>query len=506
MAVDPIPRRWLCLLGAGLLSTAAAEPALEPVDIEQERAAVAQGELLEPEPEGDSPAVTRKVQPWRGDLPGMRERRQVRALVVQDRTGFFIERGRPRGFEVALLEAWQDRLNAGIGRRERRVNVVYVPVSFADLIPALLEGRGDVAAAGLTVTEARRQQVAFTTPYLSGVDELLVASRSAAPVRTLDDLAGRRVHAPGGTSLAAHVRDLSAQLVSRGLAPVEVVEVDPRLDVEDLIELVHAGVFELTVADEHVGLLWARVLDGIVVRADLSLRGGGDLAWATRPDSHELRASLDAFLTENRRGSLLGNVLFRRYFEQTRWISNPIDVDGRASFARYGPLLRRFADRFEFDWLKMVALAYQESGLNHARVSPAGAVGLMQLLPSTAAYLGFRNPRDLEQNAHAGVKYMALLRNQVPAARTPDAHFDFCLAAYNMGRGRLQQMRRLARERGLDPDVWFDNVEVVTLERVGQEPVRYVANVNKYYVAYALAFQGQAERERQRRLESAVPR
>jgi membrane-bound lytic murein transglycosylase MltF len=520
--VQPIPRAWTRTLALGLLLAAAcgeADSATEERPPEAVAAALeVDPELIiaereqrthaaaEPEPEplapgpgpADSPAVARKTEPWLGDLSGMRERRTVRALVVQDRTGFFIDRGRPRGFEVELLEAWEQRLNAGASRRELRVNVVYVPVPFDEVIPALVAGRGDIAAAGLGVTEARREQVAFTTPLIRDVDELFVAHRAAPPLRSLDDLAGRRVHVQRGTSFSAHLHALSAGLAARGLAPLEIVEVDPRLDVEDLIELVHAGVFHLTVADGHVAQLWAQVLDGIVVREDLPLRDGGEIAWAVRPGSPELLASLDAFAAESRRGSLLGNVLFRRYFQNTRWIVNPVDADGLASFDRYGPLLRRYADLHRFDWLKMAAVAYQESGLNHERVSSAGAVGVMQVLPTTAAYLGFANPRDLEQNVHAGITYMALLRERVPEARTADAHFDFCLAAYNMGRGRLRQMRREARERGLDPDVWFDNVELVTLERVGQEPVRYVANVNKYYVAYTLALHDRAESQRQR--------
>ena len=348
----------------------------------------------------------------------MRERRQVRALVVQDRTGFFLDRGRPRGLQVELLEAWEDRLNKGAGRRERRVQVVYVPVPFDELVPGLLAGRGDIAAAGLTVTPERREEVAFSAPYLSDVDELFVASRSAKPIDGLDDLAGRRVHVPRATSFVGHLRAFSDELVGRGLRPLEIVEVDPRLDVEDLLEMVHAGIFELTVADEHVALLWARVLDGIVVREDLPLRDGGEIAWAIRPESRELRASLDAFVKENRRGSLLGNVLFRRYFADTRWIRNPVDADGLASFDRYGPLFRRYADQYGFDWVTIAAVAFQESGLRHDLASPRGAVGLMQVLPSTAADIGFANPRDVEQNVHAGVKYLALLRDRLAEAST----------------------------------------------------------------------------------------
>jgi membrane-bound lytic murein transglycosylase MltF len=183
-------------------------------------------------------------------------------------------------------------------------------------------------------------------------------------------------------------------------------------------------------------------------------------------------------------------VLFQRYFENTRWIRDPTRGADRDRLLRYEPIFEKYAERYGFDWLAIAAQAYQESRLEPGRKSPQGALGLMQILPSTAAgaNVGIPDISTPERNIHAGVKYMAFLRDRYFSDPSvgPAARFDLSLAAYNMGPARVIELRRKTREMGLDPDVWFDNVEVAARRDVGREPVRYVANVNKYYVAYKL--------------------
>jgi membrane-bound lytic murein transglycosylase MltF len=218
-----------------------------------------------------------------------------------------------------------------------------------------------------------------------------------------------------------------------------------------------------------------------------------------------LREKLNAFVREHRRGTLLGNVLFRRYFANTRWIRNPLGPDERARLDRYDELFQKHADRYDFDWLKIAAQAYQESGFDSSAISRSGAIGLMQLLPSTAAdpNVGIPDISDDDSNVHAGVRYMAFLRDRYVAGPhlKPAARFDLTLASYNLGPNRVRRLRNEAARRGLDPDRWFDNVEVVALDRVGREPVRYVANINKYFVAYSLALEDEeAARDRRNSL------
>jgi membrane-bound lytic murein transglycosylase MltF len=72
----------------------------------------------------------------------------------------------------------------------------------------------------------------------------------------------------------------------------------------------------------------------------------------------------------------------------------------------------------------------------------------------------------------------------------------FTFASYNAGPGRMQQLRKLAAKRGLDPNVWFNNVELIAAEKIGRETVTYVANIYKYYLAYRMITEQREEREK----------
>jgi membrane-bound lytic murein transglycosylase MltF len=184
-------------------------------------------------------------------------------------------------------------------------------------------------------------------------------------------------------------------------------------------------------------------------------------------------------------------VLFRRYHADDQWIRNPLSTTDSQRLTELEQVFRHYADRYGFDWLGIAALAYQESGLDPDRRSPKGAVGIMQILPSTAAdpNVGIPDVSSLEDNVHAGVRYLAFLRDRYfnEAGISESARFDFALAAYNAGPRRVGDFRRRAAALGLDPNRWFRNVELAALELAGRETVRYVARVNKYYVAYRLA-------------------
>jgi membrane-bound lytic murein transglycosylase MltF len=433
-----------------------------------------------------TPPVERLLAPWFGDLPGMRARRVVRVLVTYDKTNFFFRDGRAHGFEYEMLRGFERELNAGLARDEVRTHLAFVPVPFEDLLSGLLEGRGDVAAAGLTITPAREERVAFSAPYLEDVSEIFVTSRALDPEAPLEQVAGRTVVVPRRTSYVRHLEALGVRLGR----PIEVVKAAAGLQTEDLLELVSAGAIEVTVSDHHVAEIWSRVYPDLVLRHDLPVHEGARIAWAVRPESRELREALSRFARAHRRGTLVGNVLFRRYYADGSGLSNPLGEAEMGRLRRLEPLFRRYAERYDFDWLAIAAQAYAESGLRHDRRSHHGAVGIMQLLPSTAAdrAVGIPDISRPEDNIHAGVRYLAHLRDRFASQGIEaPARFDFALAAYNAGPGRVRRFRKRALERALDPDRWFRNVELAALELVGQETVDYVAKVNKYYVAYRLA-------------------
>lgn len=437
-------------------------------------------------------------EPFRGDLAAMRSRGLVRVLVSYNRTNYFLRGAQAHGFEYELMEQYRKFLNRDITRDRIRTEFVFIPVPFDRLIPSLVEGKGDIIAAGFTVTEQRGRRVAFSKPYLPGVRELLVTGSAAQPLTAIEDLSGRQVHVLRGSSYAAHLTEVNGRLRRQELAPIEVLEVDENLQTEDLLELVNAGVIEFTVADEHIAEIWSKVLPGMRVQADIVINDNGNIAWAVRKSNPRLLASLNQFVAKHQKGTLLGNMLFKRYYRNSRWIENPTSDKGRKRFEAVAKLFQKYAGRYGFDWLKIVAQAYQESGLDHSKKNPSGAVGIMQVKHSTAAdkQVGIERIDKLEHNIHAGVKYLAFVRDRYfsdPAIASDDqAYFSF--AAYNAGPGKVRRMRELAVKMGLDANRWFSHVESAALRIVGQETVRYVRNILKYYTAYRLSLQNMERR------------
>jgi membrane-bound lytic murein transglycosylase MltF len=421
----------------------------------------------------------------RGDLDEIRQRGFIRVLVTHNKTNFFVTSGQPRGFEYELLKEYEKALAK---RTKDRFKMFFLPVAFDELIPYLNEGRGDIAAAGLTVTSERSRQVAFGDSYLRQVDEIVVTHKVAPDLTTLDDLAGRTVYVRKGSSYVEHLEALNADLRRRGLLPVT-VEVAPQyLETEDILELVNAGIMEITVVDEHIAELWSGVLTDLVLRHDLEVHSGGQIAWAVRKDNPQLLADVNTFVGGHKKGTLLGNIFFKRYFQNTRWVRKPT-AEEQQRLAELRGLFEKYADRYGFDWLMIAALAFQESGFDQSVRSSVGAVGVMQVLPSTAASIDIPDITDMENNIHAGVKYLDWLRTHFfnEAEIDPAVKVDFTLASYNAGPGRVTQLRKQAPSQGYDANQWFANVERVALQRVGWETVRYVANINKYYFAFKLS-------------------
>jgi membrane-bound lytic murein transglycosylase MltF len=274
------------------------------------------------------------------------------------------------------------------------------------------------------------------------------------------------------------------------MPPAELVPAHEYLETEDLLELTSAGVIPITVADSHLAAFWSDVLPDLEVHEDLKLATGTRIGWAIRKDATGLKAVLDPWIEANRQGRLLGNVLLKRYLRENRWVRASA---GAAEEARLAPILdhfRHYGGRYGFDWMLVAAQGYQESGLDQNKRSAAGAVGIMQLLPSTARdkAVGIPNIDELEPNIHAGTRY---LRHIV------DSYFDdpaidesnrmlFAFASYNAGPSKIRRLRREAQAEGLDPNQWFGNVELIAARRIGRETAQYVANIYKYYVAFDL--------------------
>jgi len=247
-------------------------------------------------------------------------------------------------------------------------------------------------------------------------------------------------------------------------------------------------VLKAIVVDSHKAAFWEQVFDKIEVHRDISVQSGNRIAWALRKDSPRLMKSITAFSETVKKGSLLGNILRKRYLGNTSWLDNALDGEDRKRYDETIEIIKRYADEYEFDWLIIAAQAYQESRFDQSKHSPAGAIGVMQLLPTTAAdkAVGIPDISNLENNIHAGVKYLHWLRKTYfsDEAIAPLDRVLFSFAAYNAGPGNMKRAKRRAKRLGFDPNRWFGNVEIGMYRAVSGEPASYVRNIYKYYVTY----------------------
>jgi membrane-bound lytic murein transglycosylase MltF len=434
------------------------------------------------------------------DLPAIQKNRFIRVLVAYSKTNYFVDLGHARGFEYEMLKNYEKYLNKDIKDTINKMQMVFIPTPFSELLDMLNKGLGDIAAAGLTITPERQDQVQFSDPYIPDVSEVVVVNKNIKEISSLDDLAGRKVFVRKGSSYVGHLKALSDKMVAAGKKPILIDEADPILATEDILEMVNAGIVPVTVADFHIAEAWAQVLPNIVALKELSVNTGGRIAWAVRKNNPKLVASLNTYLKDHKKGSLLGNILFKRYYDNTKWIKNPVTKEERKRLDAFIAIFQKYSGKYGFDWLAVAAQAYQESGLDHSKKSPAGAIGIMQLLPSTAAdkNVGIPDIAVLENNVHAGVKYLNFMREYYfnDPKISPAAQIDFSWAAYNAGPARVNSLREKAAKRGFDANVWFGNVEKIAAEVIGRETVMYVANINKYYIAYKLIMNAEMEKKK----------
>jgi len=441
----------------------------------------------QPAPSGVLPIVRNK---WTGDFDAMVKRRIIRVIVPHSKTSYFVERGQPRGIVYDAFKAFEDEINKKRGNL--KVNVVFFPTSREKMVPDLLAGLGDIIAAGFTITPERDKTVDFAMPSTTKpVSELVVTGPQSPKLASLDDLAGKEVFVRKSSSYWGHLEQLNARFKKEGKAAVSLRPAPEDLEDEDLLEMLNAGLFGLAVVDDYKLQIWTKVYPKIVARPDLAVSTGGEIAWAFRPNSPQLKAALDAFLKTHRQGTTFGNTLLKRYLGDPKMVQSARSPEEIKKFEGVVDLFRKYAGKYDVDFLLMLAQGYQESRLDQKVKSPVGAIGVMQVMPATGKELAVGDIRQMEPNIHAGVKYMRFMMDRYykddPA--TPLNKGLFTFASYNAGPARVRRLRQDAQRRGLDPNVWFNNVEIIASEQIGGETVSYVANIYKYYITYTLVLE-----------------
>ncbi|WP_429107707.1 transglycosylase SLT domain-containing protein [Aeromonas media] len=436
------------------------------------------------------------AKPMLGDLDAMMERRTIRVLTTYNKTGYFIHKGVQRGVTYDAFMQVEKRLNEQLRKdkaikRHLKLNFVFIPVARENLLKALIDGKGDIAAANLTITDKRRQQgVEFSAPLIENVRELLISGPDSPKVESPADLGGKSIYVRPSSS---YFESLMAYNQARKEAGEPLIDIQPASEVledEDLVEMVNAGLLPFIVMDEHKARFWQKIFPAIRIHEEPVFRDGGIIAWAVRKESPQLLAMLNEQI-KALRGKATGEAILARYLKQNKFIKSAAAEAERKKFLQVVELFREYGNKYDVDWLLIAAQGYQESALNHKARSHVGAIGIMQIMPATGKGLKVGDIRQLEPNIHGGVKYMRWMIDHYyadePMTALDKALFSF--ASYNAGPARVARLRAEAKKRGLDPNVWFHNVEYVAAEKIGPETVTYVGNIYKYYIAYKLVME-----------------
>ncbi len=269
---------------------------------------------------------------------------------------------------------------------------------------------------------------------------------------------------------------------------------------DDLVQMVNAGLIPATVTTRERADLWAKVLDRLKPHPELVIAGGQKLAWVMRRNNPQLKQLIDEFAQSHAAGTSFGNTLLRRYLQGTKWVTNSTSGEGMKKYKALVGIFQKYAGEYNFDYLMLAAQGYQESLLDQSRRNRSGALGIMQIIPkyAAAAPINVSNVSTADGNIHAG---SSMLRN------IADTWFNdpgigsvnrtlFVFASYNAGPNRIARLRSEAASMGLNPNVWFGNVELLAAKDIGQETVIYVGNIYKYYFAYKLAVAQEQLREK----------
>ena len=313
----------------------------------------------------------------------------------------------------------------------------------------------------------------------------------------MDDLAGQEVFVRKSSSYYASLIGLNAQLKARGKPEVVITPAPEVFEDDDILEMVNAGLVPITITDDFLAGFWRQVFTSLNVHDDVTVRTGGRLAVAFRKENPKLREVVNAWIKKHGEGDAFRNVVERRYLQSVKYAKNAATEAERRKLLAMVELFRKYGEQYKLDYLLMAAQGYQESTLDQGVKSPVGAVGVMQIMPATGKELKVGDISQLEPNIHGGVKYMRFMIDEYFKDEPMDDLNKglMAFAAYNAGPGRFRQLRREAEKRGLNPNVWFGNVERIASERIGRETVTYVSNIYKYYIAYRLITDQQQRRK-----------
>jgi membrane-bound lytic murein transglycosylase F len=436
------------------------------------------------------------------DLKDIQKRGKIIGLCRYSATSYFIYKGMPMGYEYELLSNLADHLGVELE--------IKVPKKWDDMYRMLYSGEGDIIAANMMVTLENTRKVTFahhhsTTRQMlvqrkpKGWRQMKIHNIDKKLVRDPIQLIGKKVHVRESSAYYSRLKNLSQEVGGE----IKMVKVSEDMETELLIKMVADGVIDYTVADENVVGSYEAYYPILDARTPLSFPQR--VAWAVRSNAPELLKQINSWFGKMKsKKDPVYYVIYRKYFKNRRAFvrrlsSNYLSVTG-GKISPYDSLFAKYSGEIGWDWKLVASLAFQESQFNPKAEAWTGAVGIMQLLPSTAEELGVRDPLNPNESIKGGVKLLRLLYAYWEDIPREEERIKFTLAAYNTGPGHIQDARRLAEKYGKDPNVWEGNVAKYLLKKSekkyyfddvvrngycrGEEPINFVKEVFERYEIY----------------------
>jgi membrane-bound lytic murein transglycosylase F len=436
------------------------------------------------------------------DLSEIKKRGKLIALTDNSSTSFYIYKGDSMGYEYELLNSFAKEIGVQLE--------MIVAKDMNDIFYQLNSGEVDVIAANLTVTKERLSLVDFSDPLMlipqvlvqrkpDGWEEMTQSELNEKLVRNTVDLSNKRIHVRKGSSFYSRLTSLSEEIGEK----INIIEAPGDWNTEQLISKVANGEIGYTIADENVALSNQTYYNNIDVSTPISFPQ--KIAWAVRKESPELTTAMNEWIAK-RKDSKENQLAYSKYFKVKK------KSEGRGTgkyisysngiISEYDELIKQYSKKIDWDWQLLAALIYQESNFSPTARSWAGANGLMQLVPQTAKHYGLDTlDATAEQSILAGTNYIFDLdRFWKKYIKDKEERIKFVLASYNAGMGHVLDARNLAIKFGKDPDVWFDNVDNMILQKSnpliyndpivkcgycrGQETYNYVREILDRYAHY----------------------
>jgi membrane-bound lytic murein transglycosylase F len=412
-------------------------------------------------------------------LDEIKARGELRVATLNSPTSYYEGAHGAEGQELELARALATQLGVAL--------VMYPVADLPALKNELATHKADLVAAGLSPDDSWTSYGDTSRVYAS-VPQLVVYRRGGKQPRSTLQLESAKLAVRAGSAQERVLERLKATVAPN----IEWVATAPRA--ADPLDDVSSGQADFAIVDAREFSFSRHLYPQVII--GFTLPEPRRLQWVVRRNAPDLREAVNEFFIGMERKGLLelyakkssGDARPFQYLE-----SREFQDHVKSRLRMYKPWFVAAAQKSDVDWRLLAAIGYQESKWNPQAASGDGASGVMMLTAETATAMGVSDRSSPRESIFAGARYLAQVREKVPARIAEPDRTWLTLAAYNVGFGHVEDARILAQSAGKNPDSWSDVKEYLPLlaqERWysrakrgyarGWEPVQFVQRVQSY--------------------------